>query len=114
MNETNLLDGTTVTYTYEDLGTIELEIDNGLLTYEWKEGAFSGTIGKDHAYKARKISDKIYLIHWFESSRSSLITLVLNFKENQVHSSALLNPTTEEETILFHNATIQKQNLVEK
>ena len=114
MDENNLLDGTSLTYIYHDLGTVKLDFTDGLITYEWLEGPFKGTIGKDHPYKSKKIAKKIYLVHWFESSRSSLVSLVINFKEDSVDSSALLNPTTEEETVLFHHATIQKQKLVEK
>ena len=114
MEENNLLDGTSLTYIYHDLGTVRLDFADGLLTYEWLEGPIEGTIGKNHPYKAKKIAKKIYLVHWFESERSSLVSLVINFKEGSVDSSALLNPTTEEETVLFHHATIQKQKLVEK
>ena len=114
IEENNLLDGTSLTYIYHDLGTVKLDFADGLLTYEWLEGPFKGTIGKDHPYKAKKIAKKIYFVHWFESERSSLVSLVINFKEDSVDSSALLNPTTEEETVLFHHATIQKQKLVEK
>ena len=113
MEENNLLDGTSLTYMYHDLGTVKMEFNNGSLRYEWIKGPFTGTIGGD-TYKAKKIANKIYLVQWYESSRYSLVTLVLNFKKKQAHSSALLNPTTEEETVLFHSATIQKQNLVEK
>lgn len=112
-NESNLLDGTSVTYSYEDLGTVKLDFYNGFITYEWLEGAFVGMIVKDHSYKVQKIGKKMYLINWYEDSRSSLVTLVLDFKENKVYSSALLNPKTEKEVVLFHHAVIKKQHLIE-
>ncbi len=108
------LDGTSLTYKYQDLGTVKLNFGQGLITYEWLDGPFKGMIGKDYPYKAKKIARKIYLVQWFESERSSLVSLAINFKENTVDSSALLNPDKEDEAVLFHHATIQKQNLVEK
>lgn len=111
--ENDSLDGTLLTYQYHDLGTVKLNFVKGLITYEWLEGPFKGMIGKDYPYKAKKIAKKIYLVHWFESERSSLVSLVLNFKEDSVDSSALLNPDKEDEAVLFHHATIKNQLLVE-
>lgn len=111
--EKNLIDGTSLTYVYEELGTVKVTFSKGMVSYEWIEGAFKGTVGKDFPYEAKKIDKKIYFVHWFESSRTSLVSLVINLKSGTVNSSALLNPKTEEEAILFHHATIQEQNFVE-
>lgn len=112
VDEGQLLDGTSVTYTYHDLGTVQVNFADGKVAYEWLVGPFKGTAGKDHGYQARKIAKKIYLVHWYESSRASLISLVINFKDKTVDSSALLDPKTDKEAILFHHANIDQQILV--
>ena len=52
--EKNLIDGTSLTYVYEELGTVKLEFSDGMVTYEWLEGPFKGTTGKDFPYEAKK------------------------------------------------------------
>jgi len=56
MEENNLLDGNSLTYVYHDLGTVSLKFSDGLLTSEWVDGPFTGTIGKGYPYKAKKIA----------------------------------------------------------
>lgn len=110
----NNIDGTTVTYTYKDLGTVEVAFYNGLIKYEWIAGAFKGIKGQDYDYNSKKIGRKMYLIHWHQSVEASLVTLVIDFKKRTVYSSALLNSKSENEAILFHHANINAYNLIEK
>ncbi len=57
---------------------------------------------------------KIYLVHWFKCESTSLVSVVINFKDDFIDSSAFLNSDKENETVIFHHATIQKQYLVEE
>ena len=108
-DNSGILDGKSITYQYEDLGTVKLNFELGLLSFEWIEGPYKGASGQDHNYVAKKVGSEIFL-NWFEEKDSSLITLLIDLEQSRVHSSGLISPKSEDEMVLFHEATIVSHN----
>jgi hypothetical protein len=106
MNNSQTLDGNSVTYKYPELGTVKIDFYNGLLKYEWLEGHFKGVIGEGHTYQSKLIGDQMYMFNWLEKPHYSFITVVLNLGQNTMQSSAILNPQSEQEMSLFHSGNI--------
>lgn len=111
MNNSNTLDGNSVTYNYPDLGTVKVDFYDGLLKYEWIEGQFAGMKSEGYTYQAKEIADKIYMFNWLEKPHYSFITVVLNLAQNTMQSSAILQPQTEQEMLLFHSGIIKNHTL---
>jgi hypothetical protein len=111
MNDSQTLDGNSITYNYPDLGTVKVDFYDGLLTYEWTEGHFAGMKREGYPYQSKLIGDKIYMFSWLEKPHYSFVTVVLNLAQNTMQSSAILNPQTEEEMSLFHSGIIKKHTL---
>lgn len=113
MNNTKNLDGSSFTYTYPELGTVEIDFYDGLLKYEWKTGHYKGTKKEGSTYKAKKIYKNTFFINWLEKSNSTFVSLIIDVGQGIIHSSAQLNPRTDEEIVLFHDASIESYKLAE-
>lgn len=109
----HLLDGTSMNYYYQTGGAVHIHFAEGFAEWEWIAGPWKGS-GSRKEYRSRKIGDKMYLVNWLDKESSSLITLVFNFNQNVMWSSALLNPKTEEEQVLFDGGIIEQLVLKEK
>jgi len=112
MSNAHTLDGNSVTYNYPDLGTVKVDFNDGLLTYEWTEGHFKGVKRDELPYQSNLIGDRIYMFNWLEKPHYSFVTVVLNLAQNTMQSSAILNPQTEQEMSLFHGGNILSHNII--
>jgi phenolic acid decarboxylase len=68
-----------------------------------------GVWGASHSlpYRARKLRDGFYLIHWLPPHRTIHVTLLIDVNERRVHGSALLPDKVE----CFDIATIEELRL---
>ncbi len=106
--EPQLLDGTELEYTYTVRGTVVIAFYDGKLRYRWTAGPLAGTEEKDRVYRSRRIGDELYLVNWHDTENRNVVTLVINLRENVVHSSGLAGYGTVREAVLFDQAVIQR------
>lgn len=109
-----LLDGTEVTYFYQNGMGAHIEFYDGKLKYEWVSGPRKGKGNKDLEYRSRKIGEKIYVINWLEESHPDFMTLIFNFENNVMYSSGILRFSTEQQKVAFDGGIIQDLKLVTK
>jgi hypothetical protein len=95
-------------YTYSDLGTVVLRIDEGKLGYTWTEGPGAGNAVTDLIYRSRKIADEVYLVNWNDSDNSDYVVLVIDLDEMVVHGSALSEYRSEQPFAFFGKAKIAR------
>ena len=105
---TNLLDGTTMQYTYEQTGTVEVFYKNGRMGYEWMDGPLKGESGEGFIYRAREVGKNQYFVSWHEPELPGFVTLYIDFVAGRVHSSVLAAYATEDEQIHFDTALISQ------
>ena len=105
---TGILDGTLMVYTYPEMGTVRVSFENGSVSFEWVAGPLKGEAGEDFAYRARKIGDDQFFVNWHEPEAHGFVTLHIDFKAEQVHSSVLAAYSTEDERVFFHRASIER------
>ena len=103
-----LLDGMEIEYTYTDGGTVVANFDDGRLSYRWTAGPFAGTAVADRIYKSRQIGDELYLVSWHDTENLNFATLVFDFQRNREYGSALVGYGTDQATVLFDEAVIQR------
>ena len=108
-----LLDGTSMSYYYQNGSAAEVEFINGQFNFKWTAWPAHGIEGSEK-YRSRKIGDKLYLINFMVEENSTFVTLVLNFNENVLSASALISPGSERERIMFKAGIIQNLTLKEK
>ncbi len=58
---TGILDGTTMQYTYNELGTVRATYENGCIGFEWLAGPMAGETGSGFAYNAREVGENRFL-----------------------------------------------------
>lgn len=102
----HLLDGTTMQYTYDEMGTVRASYDNGCISFEWLSGPLQGVTGADFIYRAREVGESRFLVNWHEPELPGFVTLYIDFEAGQVHSSLIAAYATEEEEIHFDTASI--------
>lgn len=110
---TNLLDGTSIDYTYENGGGVHADFANGNFNYKWTAGPNEGVEGSEN-YMSKKIGDQMYMIGFMVVANKSYVTIVFNFKEKVFSTSAILSPDTDKEMILFEGGIIKQVVLTEK
>jgi hypothetical protein len=66
------------------------------------------------SYRSKKIADKIYVVNFLVTSSHSFDTLIFNFNQNLLHTSAIRGVGTKDEAIFLEEATIEHLNLKEK
>lgn len=103
----HLLDGTSMNYYYQTGSAVHIEFTQGVAEWQWIAGPWEGSSNRKN-YRSRKIGDKMYLVNWFDEESSSLVTLIFNFNQNVMWSSALLHPKTENEQVLFDGGIIEQ------
>jgi hypothetical protein len=108
----HLLDGTSMDYYYQNGTGVHVEFTNGQFNWKWIAGADKGATGNEK-YLSRKIGDKTYMINFKNSATSDFVTIVFNFNQNVLYTSALLNPKTDQEQILFEGGIIEHLRLKE-
>ncbi|WP_276388508.1 MoaF N-terminal domain-containing protein [Eudoraea chungangensis] len=110
---TNLLDGTSMDYTYENGGGVHADFVNGNFNYKWTAGPNEGVEGSED-YMSKKIGDKLYMIGFMVEANKSYVTIVFNFKKKVFSTSAILSPGTDKEMILFEGGIIKQVVLKEQ
>jgi len=104
-----LLDGTSIDYVYETVGAVHVELSNGQFHWHWAADGNTGTA----PYQARKMGDKIYMVNFKVAGSSNFVTIVFNFDKMIFYTSALLDPKTDKEQVLFESGEIKKLKLKE-
>lgn len=110
--EQQLLDGTSVNYTYDNGGAVHAEFLDGQYKYKWMQGPYKGLEGKEK-YLSRKIGAKMYMVSFMVEANKSFVTIVFNFKKKKLSTSASIAPGTDQEMILFDAGIIETLNLKE-
>ena len=87
----HLLDGTSMDYYYQDGSGVHVEFANGQISWKWIAGPYKGSTGNEK-YLSRKIGNKTYMINFKVTANSNFVTIVFNFNQNIMFTSALLNP----------------------
>ncbi len=108
----HLLDGTSMTYYYQNGAGVKAKFQDGEFHFEWLSGPLKGAVGAE-AYRSRKIGDKQYMINFMVQANKTFVTLIFNFNQNVMHSSVLFSPKTDEEQILFEGGIIEHLSLKE-
>jgi len=103
---TGILDGTLMVYTYPEMGTVSVSYRDGIVSFEWTDGPLKGEVGKNFAYRARKVGEDQFFVNWHEPEAHGFVTLHIDFQAGHVHSSVLAAYATDEEQVLFHRASI--------
>jgi hypothetical protein len=103
-----LLDGTLMSYSYPEMGTVRVTYRNGRVSFEWIDGPLKGQAGEDFAYRARKVGDDQFFVNWHEPDAHGFVTLHIDFQRGAVHSSVLAAYATDDEQVLFHRASIHR------
>jgi MoaF N-terminal domain len=109
----HLLDGTSVTYYYDNGSGVHAEFADGQIQFTWVAGFFKGSGGKA-VYRSRKIGDKMYMVNFLVETGGSFVTIVFDFGKYTLSSSALLNSNSPQKQIFFEAGTIKELNLKEK
>ena len=105
---TNALDGTRMVYTYPEMGTVRVEFGDGRIGFEWLAGPLEGQVGNGFAYRARQVGDDQFFVNWHEPEARGLVTLHVDFEAGKVRSAVFAGYATDDEQILFHEATIDR------
>ena len=101
-----MLDGTTMQYTYDEMGTVRTVYENGLISFEWLSGPLEGGVGEGFVYRAREIGQRRYLVNWHEPELPGFVTLYIDFDALEVHSSLIAAYGTDDEQIHFDTVKI--------
>ena len=112
MNEevSHLLDGTSMQYTYREMGTVRTNYEDGRISFEWIDGPIKGETGEGFQYRVRQVGDGRYFVNWHEPDMPGFVTLYIDFEAGQVHSSVLGAYGSENEQIHFDTAVIDSVN----
>jgi hypothetical protein len=108
----HLLDGTSMDYYYQNASGVHVQFTNGQFNWKWIAGPDKDSTGTEK-YLSRKIGDKTYMINFKVTTNSNFVTIVFNFNQNVMYTSALLSPRTHEEQVLFEGGIIEHLKLKE-
>jgi MoaF N-terminal domain len=108
----HLLDGTSMDYYYQNGTGVHVQFANGLFNWKWIAGPNKDSTGSEK-YLSRKIGDKTYMINFKVIANSNFVTIVFNFNQNVIYTSALLNPKTAHEQVFFEGGLIENLKLKE-
>ena len=103
----HLLDGTSMDYYYQNGSAVHAEFEDGHFKYTWIAGPIKGAEGSEN-YRSRKIGDKMYMVNFKAEADATFVTIVFNFNENVISTSAILAPGTEQEQVLFDGGIIEQ------
>lgn len=108
----HLLDGTTMNYYYQNGSAVHVDFKEGQFFFKWIAGPNKDAEGNAN-YRSRKIGDKMYLVNFHEPSNSTFVTIVFNFNQNVISTSAIIAPHSEQEAIIFEGGIIENLHLKE-
>ena len=109
----NLLDGNSMDYYYQNGSAVHAEFSDVQFKYKWITGPNKEVEGSEE-YRSRKIADKTYMVNFMVQANSSFVTIVFNYNQNVMSTSALLAPGTDQELVLFEAGIIEQLTLKEK
>ncbi len=100
---TKELAGTTLLYQYTTGRKYQLEFTPDEVSFVLA----TDSTGQKHylPYRARKIRENLYMVHWIVKQNHIHVTLLLDLEQDQVHVSALMPGGTE----FFDIAKIEKK-----
>lgn len=104
----HLLDGTSFEYFYQTGGGLKIAFADGKVQYEWIKGPRKGNKAEGIPYQSRKIGKDQFIVNWQEKNKPDFTTLVINFEQGVMYSSAILRYGTQEEMIHFNGAIIER------
>ena len=107
-SDPHALDGTELEYTYTDGGSVVLNLYDGLIKYRWIAGPNEGMTGEGFPYSAKFIGDDRYMVVWRSAESRFFVTMIINLEQRTLFTSALSGYETEEEVVLFDEATIHR------
>ena len=99
-------------YYYENGSGVHVDFANGQFNWKWIAGPDKDSTGHEK-YLSRKIGDKTYIINFKNSATSDFVTIVFNFNENVIYTSAFFNPKTNQEQIFIEGGIIEHLRLKE-
>ena len=102
------LDGTELEYTYTDGGSVILTFYDGLLKFRWIAGPNEGATGEGFEYNGKMIGDDRYMVVWQMAEARNYLTMVIDLRRRALYTSALMGYGTEQEGVLFDEATIHR------
>ncbi len=103
----HLLDGISFNYFYQNGSGLSVDFQDGKFNYEWIVGPRKGNKGNDISYKSRKIGDEMYIVNFHEKHKPDFVTLIFNFEQNVMYSSAILRYGTDNEMTVFSGGIIE-------
>ena len=106
-NPEHLLDGMSFNYYYQSGAGLSVYFEDGKFNYEWIVGPRKGNKGNDIPYKSRKIGDEMYIVNFHEKHKPDFVTLIFNFEQNVMYSSAILRYGTDNEMTAFSGGIIE-------
>jgi hypothetical protein len=102
--ETRALDGTAITYNYTSGRSYHVKFEPDGVSYQYLTGSKPDKWWGPFPYTAFEVADNTYLAAWFEEGYGDYVTLHINFNNNLLYGSAIL----QGETVHFHGAKIIK------
>ena len=101
---TRALDGTAITYNYTSGRAYHVKFEPDGVSYQYLTGSKPEKWWGPFPYTAFEVADNTYLAAWFEEGYGDYVTLHINFNNNLLYGSAIL----QGETVHFHGAKIVK------
>ena len=101
---TRALDGTAITYNYTCGRAYHVKFEPDGVSYQYLTGSKPDKWWGPFPYTAFEVADNTYLAAWFEEGYGDYVTLHINFNNNLLYGSAIL----QGETVHFHGAKIVK------
>ena len=104
-SDEHLLDGTSMDYYYQNGSGVHVDFANGQFNWKWIAGPDKDSTGSEK-YLSRKIGDKTYMINFKVSGNSNFVTIVFNFNQSVMYTSALLDPKTNHDKSCLKEALL--------
>ena len=101
---TRALDGKAITYNYTSGRSYHLKFEPNGISYQYLTGSKPDKWWGPFPYTAFEVADNTFLASWFEEGYGDYVTLHINFNNNLLYGSAIL----QGETVHFHGAKIVK------
>ena len=101
---TRELNGSQITYHYSSGRAYNVKFEEQGLSYRYLTGSKPDTWWGPFPYQAIKLTNEQYFLSWFEKGYGDYVTLLVNYKNNTVHGSAILRG----EEVHFHAAELVK------
>jgi hypothetical protein len=105
----HLLDDVSLRFFYQSGWGLKMSFASGRVSYEWIAGPpkGNGTVGVP--YRSRKIGERQYLVTFRDRDQrgDDFVVLVLDFEDNTMAGSALLDYATDRERLHFEGGIIE-------